>query len=213
MREEEKRKIARDLHDETSQVLASLSAHLEAAVQTLPAGANETRSMLRKAQALSLTILDELHKLIYELRPSMLDEFGLMAALSSLIDNRLKVDGLKVSLKTTGGKRRLPPAVEVGLFRIIQEAFSNITRHAHARNVDLVVTFKKGSIAVRIRDDGTGFDVKGATSPKDWPRGLGLLGMRERAELMNGSLVIKSSPGHGTEIGIEVPLTGGGING
>ena len=81
MREEEKRKIARDLHDETSQVLASLSAHLEAAIETLPAGANKTRAILRKAQTLSITILDELHKLIYELRPSLLDELGLVAAI------------------------------------------------------------------------------------------------------------------------------------
>ena len=106
--------------------------------------------------------------------------------------------------------RRLPPSLEIALFRVIQEAFNNIVKHAHASNADVSVHFKKDSITVRIKDDGIGFDVQEAISSKDRPRGLGLLGMRERVELINGSLVIKSSPGHGTEITIEVPLTGGG---
>ncbi len=143
----------------------------------------------------------------------MLDELGLVAAISSLVDSHLKVAGVKVNFKTTGKVRRLPPSLEIALFRVIQEAFNNIARHAHANNVDVSVHFRKDSIKVRIKDDGIGFDVQEAISSKDRPRGLGLLGMRERVELMNGSLVIKSSPGHGTEIAIEVPLTGGVCDG
>jgi PAS domain S-box-containing protein len=208
MREEEKKKIARDLHDETTQLLTSLTAYLEAAVETLPAEADETRALLRKAQALCVNIFDELHRLINELRPSSLDGFGLMAAIHSLVDSHLKTAGVNVNFKTTGKARRLPPSLEIALFRVIQEALNNIARHAHANTADVSVQFRKNGIKVSIKDDGIGFNFQEATSSKDGLRGLGLLGMRERVELMNGSLVIKSSPGHGTEITIEVPLTG-----
>ncbi len=138
---------------------------------------------------------------------------GLVAAVSSLVDSHLKVAGVKVSFKITGKVRRLPPPLETALFRVIQEAFNNIARHAHANNVGVSVRLNKESIIVHIKDDGIGFDVQEAISSKDKLRGLGLLSMRERVELMNGALVIKSSPGHGTEITIEVPLTGGVPNG
>ncbi len=209
VREEEKRKIARDLHDETTQVLASLNAYLEAAIVTLPAGADKTQAILKKAQTLSITILDELHKLIYELRPSLLDEMGLAAAISALVNSYLKAAGVKVIFKATGRVIRLPTLSEISLFRVVQEAFNNIVKHAGAKNVEVSIHFKKGNIIVGIKDDGIGFDVTEAISSKDRPRRLGLLGMRERVELMNGSLDVKSSPGHGTAITIEVPLNGG----
>jgi len=208
VREEEKRKMARDLHDETSQLLTSLTAYLEAAIETLPAGANDTKAMLRKAQALCINIFDELRRLINELRPSSLDGFGLVAAIHSLVDSHLKVAGIKVNFKTSGKMRRLSPSLEIALFRVIQEALNNIARHAHANTADVVVRFRKDDIKVSIKDDGVGFIFQEAISSKDGLRGLGLLGMRERVELINGSLVIKSSPGHGTEITLEVPLTG-----
>jgi PAS domain S-box-containing protein len=206
VREEEKRKIARDLHDETSQVLASLTAHLEAAIETLPARAKRTETILRKAQALSVMILDELHKLIYDLRPANLDELGLMAAISSMVDSHLKPVGLKVSMKVSGKVRRLSPSLEIELFRVIQEAFNNIVKHAHADNVYVNIHFKKSSIKICIQDDGVGFDFQKMISSIVGPRGLGLLGMKERVELMNGSLVVNSSSGRGTEINMEFPL-------
>lgn len=209
VREEEKREIARDLHDETVQLLTGLTTFLEAAAETLPAGANETGALLRKAQALCTNIFDELHKLINELRPSSLDKLGLMAAVRSLVDSHLKVVGVKFSFRTTGKVRRLPATLEVALFRVIQEAINNIARHAHANTADVGVHFKQDGIKVSIKDDGIGFDFQEAISSKDGLRGLGLLGMRERVELMKGSLVIKSSYGRGTEIDIEVPFTGG----
>jgi len=208
VREEEKKKIARDLHDETTQRLTSLTAYLEAAVETLPTEADEARALLRKAQALCVNIFDELHRLINELRPSSLDGFGLMAAIHSLVDSHLKTAGVNVNFKTIGKARRLPPSLEIALFRVIQEALNNIARHAHANTADVSVQYRKNGIKVSIKDDGIGFNFQEATSSKDGLRGLGLLGMRERVELMNGSLFIKSSPGHGTEITMEVPLTG-----
>jgi PAS domain S-box-containing protein len=213
VREEEKRKIARDLHDETSQLLASLYTFLEAAIANLPEGASRARELLKKAQSLSTAILDEAHKLIYELRPAMLDELGLIAAVNFLIENNLKVLGLKVNFKTVGKAKRLSPALEISLFRIIQEMFNNIIKHSRAKRVKLSLQFNKNSLKVVIKDDGVGFPVQETVNPRGKSRGMGLVGMRERVESMQGTLVIGSSPGQGTEITVEVPITNGGSNG
>ena len=213
IREEEKKKIARDLHDGTSQVLASLHAHLEAAIETLPAGESKSRDLLRKAQALSTTILDDLHKLIYELRPVVIDELGLIAAINSLLDDSVKVTGLKVRFKTSGEVRRLSPELEITLFRVVQEALSNIIKHSRARQADIRLFFKRRSLKIRIRDNGTGFDVQKMLNSTGETHSLGLLGMRERVELANGSININSSQGEGTDIVIEVPLNNGASHG
>ncbi len=207
IQEEERRRIARELHDETSQVLASLTANLEAVSGMLPDSADKTRTILRKAQALSVSILDEIHRLIYELRPSLLDDLGLVAATRWLADISLRQAGIAVNFRTVGQERRLPSQLEATLFRVIQEGVHNIARHAHAKNAGLSLHFKKSTIRVHIKDDGRGFDVEEAISSKDRPRGLGLLGMKERVELVNGTLSIRSRPGGGgTEISIEIPL-------
>jgi signal transduction histidine kinase len=207
IQEEERRRIARELHDETSQALASLAASLEVAADTLSTSADKTRVTLRKAQALSISILDEIHKLIYELRPTLLDDLGLVAATRWLVDNNLVAAGVTVDFKTEGRVKRLSLQLETTLFRVVQEAVFNIARHAHAENAGVSLRFKKSAIRVSISDDGEGFDVEEAISLKDRPRGLGLLGMKERVELMSGTLSIRSHPGGGgTEIDIKIPL-------
>jgi PAS domain S-box-containing protein len=213
VREEEKKKIARDLHDEASQLLASLNVHLEAAIGNLPEGAAKTAALLRKSQAISIRILDELHKLIYDLRPALLDEMGLMPAISSLAESHLTVSGVKVSLQSSGRTRRLSPSLEITLFRVVQEAFSNIVKYAHAAHVWVNIDFKKARLIIKIKDDGIGFDVPEAKKSKNRPRGLGLLNMEERISLVEGSLAINSSAGRGSEIVIEVPLKDEAHNG
>ncbi len=208
IQEEERRRIARELHDETSQVIASLAANLEVVADTLPDGTDESKLILRKAQALSINILDEIHKLIYELRPTVLDDLGLVSAIRWLLDNNLKAIGITVNFKTAGRERRLTGQLEATLFRVIQEAVYNIAHHAQAKNTSVSLHFKKSTIKVRVRDNGIGFDVEEALSSKDRPRGLGLIGMKERVELMNGTLNIRSNHSSGgTEINIEIPLT------
>jgi signal transduction histidine kinase len=208
IQEEERRRIARELHDETSQVIASLTANLEAVASMLPHGTAEAKTRLRKVEQLSIGMLGEIHKLIYELRPTLLDDLGLMAATRWLADNILRPAGVKVNFKTAGRVRRLPAQLETTLFRVIQEAVNNIAKHAHAKNASVRLHFKKNIISVHIRDDGGGFDVEEAVSSKNRPRGLGLVGMKERVELMNGTLSIRSRPGGGgTEIDIEIPLS------
>ncbi|MBI4304580.1 MAG: GAF domain-containing protein [Chloroflexi bacterium] len=207
IQEEERRRIARELHDETSQVLASLSANLEAASGMLPADSERVKARLKEAQNLSISVLDEVHRLIYELRPSLLDDLGLVTAVRWLLENNLQAVGVKVGFKTVGRTKRLPPQLEATLFRVIQEAVNNIARHARAENAEVILQFKRGAICIQIKDDGQGFDVREAISSKDRPRGFGLLGMKERVELANGALSIHSQPGSGTEIDIEIPLS------
>ncbi len=206
IQEEERRRIARELHDETSQSLASLAVSLEAVAVMLPSGADKARARLKKVEQVALGALDEIHRIIYELRPTLLDDLGLVAAVRWLANNNLGAAGVDVTFKTTGRVRRLTPKMETVLFRVIQEAVANIARHAHARHAELTLRFKKDTIIVHISDDGEGFGVEEAMSSRDRPRGLGLLGMKERVELVRGVLNIRSVPGSGTEVEMVIPL-------
>jgi signal transduction histidine kinase len=206
MQEEDRKRIARELHDETSQVLAGLTANLEAIAGMLPDGDGKAVRLVKKTEDLSVKILDEIHRLIYELRPSLLDDMGLVSAARWLAENNLEPAGVAVEFRTVGKARRLAPDLEVTLFRVIQEAMNNITRHAGARKARVVLNFRKASIVVQVSDDGRGFDVDEAINAKDRPRGLGLLGMRERVELVNGTIDIRSEPGGGTLIEVKIPI-------
>lgn len=209
IQEEERRRIASELHDEISQVVASLNARLEAAVASLPEGANQSSELIRKAQEQVITILDDIHKLIHELRPTILDDMGLVPATRWLLDSTVILPGVAVKFRSTGSQRRLPPKMEITLFRIIQEATGNIVRHARPKKkVTLRLDYRKNAVAVHIEDDGRGFNVDEAITSKDRPRGLGLIGMRERAESIGGTFRIASQPGGGgTKIDIEIPLS------
>ncbi len=207
IQEEERRRIARELHDETSQSLASLAANLEALSLMLPENADKIKTRLKDAQNLSLNILDEIHRLIYELRPTVLDDLGLVSAIRWLLDNNLVKVGVKVNFEVSGRVKRLSSHVEATIFRTVQEAVSNIARHSSGKHARVILHFKKGAVIVTIRDDGKGFNVKDAINSKLRPRGLGLLGMIERIELINGKITIDSHHGKsGTEIDIEIPM-------
>ena len=206
IQEEERRRIARELHDETSQSLASLAANLKAISEMLPQGNTVVMSKLELAQRISINTLDEIHRIIYELRPTLVDDLGLVSAARWLADNNLRHIGIRVAFTTRGEMRRLPSAQEMGLYRVIEAVIANIVRHAGARQVRINLSFKQRTVAVRITDDGSGFDVEEAIASKDRPRGLGLIGMRERVNLMNGTLEISSSPGKGTRVHVEIPL-------
>ncbi|UCC17765.1 MAG: GAF domain-containing protein [Dehalococcoidales bacterium] len=207
LQEAERKRIARELHDETSQVLASLAASLEAAVSILSTNPEKAKNLIKKAQALSVNILDEINNLVYELRPSLLDDLGLVAAVRWLSENKLVKENITVNFKPVGEMSRLTTQMETALFRVTQEALNNIARHSRAKSVNIRLHFKKNAVKLQIGDDGIGFDVEEAINSKERPRGLGLLGMRERIESMNGTLNILSQyEGGGTEINIEIPL-------
>lgn len=207
--EEERKRIARGLHDETSQALTSLALNLEMAADSLPASAVEAKAKLKEVLATATRTLDEIHNIIYELRPTLLDDLGLIAALKWHVENYLETAGVTAYLETDGEERRLPSEVEVGLFRVVQEATTNIVRHARAESAFVFLDFEESSVVMRIEDDGQGFDPHQVAKDKDRERGLGLLGMKERVEQLGGTLSIVSRPGEGTQIHIRVPINSG----
>jgi two-component system sensor histidine kinase UhpB len=140
------------------------------------------------------------------LRPSLLDDLGLSAALRSYAHNSLDAAGVEVHVEAAGQEKRLPPEVEIALFRIVQEAIANIARHARAESAYISLEFKEKSIAVQVEDDGIGFDHSHGFTAGAGGKGVGLLGMKERTELLGGILVIDTRPGGGTRVSVEVPV-------
>ena len=197
--EDERRRIARELHDSTSQNLTSLIVGLrimesQCAQCASPTRASDLRNVASKT-------LDEVHDLSMRLRPRVLDDLGLAAALERLAHEwqaRYKIP-VDVVIQLS---ERLPGDVETATYRIVQETLTNVARHAQAKSASILVERHDDVVRAIVEDDGVGFDVK----TNHGERHLGLLGMRERAELLNGTLVVESSPEHGTSIYIEIPL-------
>lgn len=205
VQEEERKRIARELHDEVSQSLTGLAFNAEAVLSRLPDGQNDIKRSLEEIRDLAIGTLDEIHRVVYQLRPSLLDDLGLVAAVQWLADHYLEETGIKVLFETLGIERPLVAEVENTLFRISQEAITNIVRHAEAEGVSIVVEFKEDSAAIHIEDDGHGFVLEEVTGAMLSHKGLGLMGMKERAELLEGHLKIESQPGTGTRVFAEVP--------
>jgi signal transduction histidine kinase len=208
--EEERRRIARELHDETGQALTALAVGMDAAALAPETDIAGVRERLAELRAVAQDALEDVHRLIYDLRPSVLDDLGLVAGLRWYAETRLQPSGIRARVMVTGEEKRLPAEVETALFRIGQEAISNIAWHAQASNVLLGLDFGDGNVVLEVEDDGVGFDVAGLTESADQRRGLGILGMRERASLLGGTLQITSEPANGTRVKATVPLQGGG---
>ena len=203
--EEERRRIARELHDDAGQALSALTMDLARAIEALPGEATESREKLHRSQSLVMKTLAELRKLIYDLRPEVLDELGLVPALRSYTKNRLEVRGIKTRLSFIGSNGRLPPEVEITLFRVIQEAITNIVRHSAASKVNIQVVTRNSTVTTSIVDNGKGFDIEAAfKAPESW----GLRGIRERIAVVGGKLSIESEAGQGTSIKFQIPLGG-----
>jgi len=205
VQEEERKRIARELHDETSQALTSLMVGLKVLeeapnLEVVRRGATDLRALAAKT-------LKEVHHLAVELRPSVLDDLGLVAAVQRQVLDFQEKTGLEVDLHVGGMEgRRLPLAVETALYRIIQEALTNVARHSRARNVSVVLERRDSTVVAIVEDDGQGFHVDRVFSTRGEERCLGLYGMHERASLVGGSLTVESSPGVGTTVFVQVPL-------
>jgi signal transduction histidine kinase len=197
--EDERRRLARELHDETGQALTSILLGLKG-LEDLDdmAALEEGVAALRERV---VATLQDVRRLAVELRPAALDDFGLEAALERLTAGFAEQTGLKVELESRLQDDRLPEEVETVLYRIVQEALTNIVKHAEAGRVSIVITQKAGAVGAVIEDDGRGFDP--GTSVDG---GIGLIGMRERVALLDGSMTIEAAPGKGTTLVIEVPL-------
>ncbi len=206
VQEEERKRVARELHDETTQAIIGLIMRLEAAAAIPDSEVARIKILLNDIRKLALNTLDCVHKVIFDLRPSVLDDLGLLSAVRWYVQNRLGEMGIKARVEVTGEERELPPQVEIALFRLAQEAINNIAKHAQAQNTLINVDFKDKAVAMEIEDDGRGMDTKMLNPQLGESQGLGLLGMKERIELLGGSFQIESQPGGGTRIVVEVPL-------
>jgi PAS domain S-box-containing protein len=203
--EEERGRIARELHDETGQSLTALLVGLRTleAAQSLEA-AKEWAKSLRTVASLTL---HEVGRLAWGLRPSVLDDLGLLATLERYATEYADSYAINVDLKTKGfGSARLPFSIETTLYRIMQEALTNIAKHAAASNVAIMVEQDSEFVKMIVKDDGQGFDVKKTLRTPGSSKGLGLYGMHERAILLNGSLTVESAPTQGTTIFVRIPL-------
>jgi signal transduction histidine kinase len=200
--EDERKRIARELHDDTSQNLAVLVMGLETAIQALRSNGPPPR--LEEVKALAVHALEEVHRMIYDLRPSVLDDLGLFSAIRWYADRQLGKRGIAVRCEVSEPEPRLPPAYEIALFRACQEAMNNVARHAQAESVLVQVSVEGGVVRIEIEDDGKGFEPT-APAPTDRAH-WGLLGIQERASILGGRARIDSTPGRGTRVEIEVPL-------
>ena len=206
VQEEERQRIARELHDDTSQALYALSRYVDNFARHNEGLAPDAVAFLKELRRQLNSTLEGIRRFTQELRPPMLDDLGLLAALRWQVSNLEKQSGIEADLTMVGTERRFPAEVELVIFRIVQEALRNVEKHAQASKVEARIEFDEGKTKVSICDNGKGFDLGGSLA--DLPRAgkLGLTGMEERVRLLDGSMKIESQPGEGARIVIEVPI-------
>lgn len=200
--EDERKRLARELHDETCQTISALAMRLGSLTQR----EGPTAPELLDARALAVRALDELHRLIYDLRPSVLDDLGLWSAIRWYAERQLIGRGVAVRCEFADVDRRLPPLYETALFRVSQEAISNIAKHADAEQVLIQGQIRGDVLTIEIEDDGKGFDPAVARSPGPDGHGWGLLGITERVDALGGHVEIDSAPDQGVRIVVTVTL-------
>jgi signal transduction histidine kinase len=195
----ERQRLARELHDETGQALTSILLGVKSIEDA--EGEEDVAAATSRVRELVVSTLQDVRRLAVELRPKALDDFGLVSALERLAETFHEQSGIEVDLVPRLGKARLPSDIETTLYRITQEALTNVLKHAEASHVSIVLTRRDRSVSAVIEDDGRGFGPGEGTE-----KGLGLLGMRERVALVGGRLDVESSPGAGTTLSVEVPV-------
>jgi two-component system sensor histidine kinase UhpB len=200
--EEERARIARELHDETSQELSAFSLEL-AALRSMLKRQKAASAKVEHLQNISRRVSQGLYRLVHDLRPAQLDDLGLVAALRYFIGHYHADTNIDVRFKVDGEPRRLDPALETVLFRVAQEGLANIARHAKTCAADLVLSFQSDLVHLSVADQGQGFDANGRFAE---PRGWGLAGMRERVESVGGDFRLVSARGAGTQIEVMIPL-------
>ncbi|MEE8346758.1 MAG: ATP-binding protein [Dehalococcoidia bacterium] len=208
--EEERMRIARELHDESAQNLVALLAGVQTAEAALPSSPEKAQQTLASLRPLAKRALEEMRKSILDLRPSALDDLGLAPAIRWYAESRLNPLDIALHWETTGEPEQLPEPTSIAIFRITQEAITNVVKHAQASQVWIRLHFTDSTVAIEVTDDGRGFDYEKLRPSVTDTRGLGILGMKERASLMGGTVEIDSTPGAGTTVRIVVPLHQGG---
>jgi PAS domain S-box-containing protein len=203
VQEAERRHIARELHDEIGQVLTGLKLYLEMSFRSCRT--DEARSSLAEAQALLNDLMVRVRDLALDLRPAILDDLGLLPALLWHAERYTQQTKVNVDLQHMGLERRFVPDIETAAFRIVQEALTNVARHAGAPEVTVRAWADSATLHLQIEDKGNGFDAAAVMAAR---RSSGLVGMQERAVLVGGRLTVESAPGRGTRLAVELPLGG-----
>lgn len=205
--EEEKQRLARDIHDGPAQSMANILVKAQLCEKLLEHDVERTKKELGSLKNIAKTNLNDIRKIIYDLRPMTLDDLGLIPTLERYIYNFMEESNILVELKVLGDIVGFESAIEIAVFRIVQEALNNVQKHSHARKVSILVEKTFTRLNISISDDGVGFIIEDEIIDKDIRSGgFGLMSMKERAELLNGKLKVKSSPGMGTKIYLSIPL-------
>lgn len=202
--EQERKRIARELHDETGQVLTSLLISL-ALLEEAVSG-EEAHERIAETRALAHQTLRAVRNLSIDLRPSALDDLGLLPALRWYVKEYQQRCGIAAEFSASGCKERMSPEIETAIYRIVQESLTNTAKHAHASKIWVSVHEEGALVHVNVRDDGRGFDVQAVLKTPWQDRGLGLGGIMERASLLNGAVQFSSQPGRGTTVDVTIPL-------
>ncbi|MCL4300265.1 MAG: GAF domain-containing sensor histidine kinase [Anaerolineae bacterium] len=200
LQEEERRRIAADIHDSVIQLIYGALYETEGTLQRLPPNAAATQVDLQNIQVSLKQAISEIYKAIYDLWPASLDEMGLFPSLRSYMVQYEEDTGISCRLRIQGNPIRFNPPARITLFRILQEALYNVRKHAQATTVEVIFTFQEGRVKVMVQDDGIGFDQEKAMAERQH---LGLISMRERAENIGGTLTIESKPGRGSIVAWE----------
>jgi two-component system sensor histidine kinase UhpB len=206
--EEERYRIGRELHDDTCQTLAAALISLELAEQGLATGASGALGRVEGSKDLIQHSLSQIRLLVSDLRPSMLDDLGLVPTLRWYVKTHLPGDELTVETDFEATAERLPAAVETALYRIAQESLGNVVKHSQATRVTVSLEAKPGYACLVVIDNGVGFVPDEAMFDADGRSGLGLLSIKERVELLDGTVTIDSAPGEGTRVHVVIPLGG-----
>ena len=202
--EEERMRLARELHDDTIQAVIALKQRVQLAERST--SDQNSRTALSELEALAEGTIENLRRLTRALRPIYLEDLGLVPALQMLARESSQAKGLEIDFQQLGQERRLPREVELSLYRIAQEALNNVVRHSRATRAQLRIAYDEGEVQLGVKDSGVGFAVP--RNPTDFATSghFGLLGMRERAELIGARFQVDSAAGHGTELSVRLPL-------
>ena len=210
--EEERRRIARELHDETSQSLSGIALQIQALIEMYAISGNQDSEFiagLKKVQSLTVRVHNEVSRLISNLRPALLDTLGLVPAVRQHAETRLQPLDIKVSVEAKDVERRFPSDVEAALFRFVQGAIGNIAQHSKAKEAIIMLEYYRDELSLSIKDNGEGFDVSEITDVEESGRGRGLFSMRERIMLLGGTASVESEIGQGTTVWAKVPIVQG----
>ena len=206
--ERERQRIARELHDGTGQALTALGLGFAAASENMQHNPVLAAAQLTELKTMSTQALQELRDLIGDLRPSLLDDLGLVPALQSQVQSFTQRTGVQADFVLNGRRQRVPPEIETIVFRIAQEALTNVAKHAQAGRVTVQIGFAENVLSLEVRDDGEGFEPKLVLENSGNPHQVwGLLGMQERVALVGGSCTVHSKPGEGTAVQVTIPIT------